>query len=180
MNEMPPEVCRRKCFLINLAYFAAIIGIVILVIRYALSALTPFLIAAAAAAALRPIVEFLNKRLHLPRKITGFALTVLLFLLLAFLGLILFDRVIDAATAFLQAVPSLWSGTLMPALRGLFATLTEKLTQMNVEIDFSVDELLAPLGTGITKINRDGVIHLFKTMPEKAPDDDKTAQTAKG
>lgn len=153
MNEMPPEVYRRKCFLINLAYFAAIAGIVILVIRYALSALTPFLIAVAAAAALRPIVGFLHDRLHLPRKITGVALTVLLFLLLAFLGLILFDRVIDAATAFLRAVPGLWSGTLMPALRSLFASFTEKLTQMNVELDFSVDELLAPLGTGITSLS---------------------------
>ncbi|MBQ8202168.1 MAG: sporulation integral membrane protein YtvI [Clostridia bacterium] len=153
MNELPPEVCRRKCFLINLTYFAAIVGIVLLVIRYALSALTPFLIAAMAAAALRPIVGYLNKHLHLPRKVTGAALTVLLFLLLAFLGLILFDRVIDAATAFLRAVPGLWSGTLMPALRGLFASFTEKLTQMNVEIDFSVDELLAPLGTGITTLS---------------------------
>lgn len=153
MNEMPPEVCRRKCFLINLAYFAAIVGIVILVIRYALSALTPFLIAAMAAAALRPIVGFLNRRLHLPSKITGVALTVLLFLLLAFLSLILFDRVIDAATAFLRAVPGLWSGTLMPALRSLFDTFTEKLTQMNVEIDFSVDELFAPLGTSITSLS---------------------------
>ena len=37
MNELPPEVCRRKCFLINLAYVCAIAGIVILVLRYALS-----------------------------------------------------------------------------------------------------------------------------------------------
>lgn len=153
MNELPPEVCRRKCFLINLAYFAAIVGIVLLVIRYALSALTPFLIAAIAAAALRPIVGYLNKHLHLPRKATGIALTVLLFLLLAFLGLILFDRVIDAGTVFLRAVPSLWSGTLMPALRSLLASFTEKLTQMNVEIHVSVDELLAPLGTGITTLS---------------------------
>lgn len=125
----------------------------LLVIRYALSTLTPFLIAALAAAALRPIVDFLNKRLHLPRKITGVALTVLLFLLLASLGLILSDRVIDAATAFLRTVPSLWSRTLMPALRSLVESLTDKLTQMNVELDFSVDELFAPLGTSITSLS---------------------------
>lgn len=153
MNEMPPEVCRRKCFLINLAYFAAIVGLVLLVIRYALSALTPFLIAALAAAVLRPLVDFLNKRLHLPRKITGIALTVLLFLLLAFLGLILFDRVVDAATAFLRTVPSLWSGTLMPALRSLFDSFAERLSEMHVELDFSVDELFAPLGTSITTLS---------------------------
>ena len=116
MNEMPPEVCRRKCFLINLAYCCAIAGLVLFVVRYALSALTPFLIAAVAAAVLRPMVAFLHERLHLPRKATGVALTVVLFLLMAFLGLILFDRVIDAATAFLRAVPGLWSGKLMPAL----------------------------------------------------------------
>ncbi len=153
MNEIPPEVSRRKCFLINLAYFATVVGLVLLVIRYALSALTPFLIAALVAAVLRPIVDFLNKRLHLPRKITGITLAVLLLLLFALLGLILFDRVIDAATAFLRTVPSLWSGTLMPALRSLFDFFEEKLIQMNVQLDFSVDELFASLGTSITSLS---------------------------
>lgn len=153
MNEMPEEVRRRKIFLINAAYFAVITGIVIFIIRYALSALTPFLIAAIVAAVLRPIVSFLHTRLHLPRKVTGVALTVLLFLLLAFLGLILFDRVVDAATAFLRTVPGLWNETLVPALRALFASLTEKLNQMHVELDISIDELLAPLGTGITTLS---------------------------
>lgn len=153
MNELPPEVCRRKCFLINLAYVCAIAGIVILVLRYALSALTPFIVAALAAAAIRPLVAFLHKRLRLPKKLIGVVLTLMLFLLAAFLSLILFDRIIDAGTAFLRAVPGLWSDTLMPALRTLFFSMTDSLTQMNIDIDFSVDQVLAPLGTSITSLS---------------------------
>lgn len=41
----------------------------------------------------------------------------------------------------------------MPALRSLFASATEKLTQMNIEMDISADELLAPMGTGITTLS---------------------------
>ena len=153
MNELPPEIIRRKCFLINLTYFAAVTALIILIIRYALSALTPFLLAALAAALLRPLVSMLEKRLRLSPKITGTVLTILLFLLLAFIGLILFDRVIDVGTAFLRTVPGLWSNTLMPALRGLFSALTDKLSQMNVEIDLSVDEMLAPMGTWLTTLS---------------------------
>ena len=153
MNELPPKIIRRKCFLINLTYFAAVAALIILVIRYALSALTPFLLAALAAAMLRPLVGMLEKRLHLPHKITGTVLTLLLFLLLAIIGLILFDRIIDVGTAFLRTVPGLWSNTLMPALRELFSAITNKLNQMNVEIDLSADEMLAPMGTWITTLS---------------------------
>ena len=153
MNELNPTVYRRRCFLINLAYFVVIAAIIFLVLRYAMSALTPFIIAAATAAILRPVLNFLNKKLHLPRKPVGVALTVIFYLCIAFLGLVLFSRLLDVATAFLRALPGLWNDTLMPALSSLASMLTDKLAQMNVKLNFSADEMLGHLGSDITSLS---------------------------
>ena len=152
MSEMD-VVARRKRFLINLAYFVVIATIVVVVIRYALSALMPFVIAAGCAAILRPLLRFLNTRLRMPRKPTGLVITVLFYLLIALLGIILFNRILDVATNFLISLPGLWSQTLMPALRELGEWITGWLMELNIEVDFSVDELLNHLGSDITSLS---------------------------
>ncbi len=153
MNEINATISRRKSFLINLGYFGVIGIVVVLVIRYALASLMPFLIAAVAAAILRPVLRLLNQRWKIPRKLAGVSITVLFFLLIASLGIVLFDRAFDAVMSFVRALPGLWSDTLMPALKVVGYDLAEKLAQMNVDISFSVDELLAPLGTSITSLS---------------------------
>lgn len=152
MNDME-VVNRRKRFLINLVYFLVIAAIVIALIRYALSALMPFVIAAISAAILRPALGFLNRRLHLPRKPAGIVLTLLFYLCIALLGFVLFDRILDAVTGFLRALPGLWSETLMPAFRDMGAWIADKLAQMNVEMNFSMDEILNHLGSDITSLS---------------------------
>lgn len=153
MNELDSTVYRRKCFLINLAYCAVIAAIIFLVLRYALSALTPFIIAALAAMLLRPVLSFLNQKLHLPRKTVGVVLTVAFYLCIAFLGLVLFNKLLNTATAFLRSLPSLWTYTLMPALSRLISLLSDKLAQMDVTLSFSPQDMLSTLGADITSLS---------------------------
>ena len=153
MNRFSPTVYRRKCFLINCAYFVVIGAIVLLVLRYALNALMPFVIAAICAAILRPVLRFLNKKLHLPRKLTGVVLTILLYLLIATIAAIVVDRVLDAGIAFLTSLPALWNNTLMPALMRLSDALTAKLAEMNFEVDFSVKEMLVSFGSTLSSLS---------------------------
>jgi len=153
MKEMNPTVYRRKCFLINLAYFIVIAAVAILVIRYALSALMPFVIAAISAAILRPVLKLLNERLKLPRKITGVVITLVFYLFIALIAVIVFDKLIDGVTAFVASLPEIWTFKLMPALKSIGLWLGEKLTQMNITLNISVEEMLAPLGSGITGLS---------------------------
>ena len=154
LKEMNPVVYRRKCFLINMAYFVAIGAIVLLIIRYALSALTPFVIALITASALRPILRFLHTRLKLPRRLTGIVLTVSVYLLLALLGVVLVDRILDAIISFLSSLPVLWNDMLMPALSRLGGNLMDSLAQLDVQLDLSFDEVLRNLGSEITSLSR--------------------------
>lgn len=153
MNELDSTVYRRKCFLINLAYCVVIAAIIFLVLRYALSALTPFIIAALAAMLLRPVLSFLNQKLHLPRKSVGVVLTVAFYLCIAFLGLVLFNKLLNTATSFLRSLPGLWTYTLMPALSRLINLLSDKLAQMDITLSFSPQDMLSTLGADITSLS---------------------------
>lgn len=153
MNDMNTPVYKRKCFLINLTYFVVIAAIVILVIKYALSALMPFVVAAMSAAILRPVLDFFNQRLKFPRKLTGVVLALVFYLCIAMVALIVVDRMLDTATSLLMALPGLWSDTLMPALEKIVEVLGEKLAQVDIELEFGAEELLSQLGTRITSLS---------------------------
>lgn len=153
MKEMNPTVYKRKCFLINLAYFVAIAAIVILVIKYALNALMPFVIAAICSAILRPVLRFLNERLKLPRKPTGVVITIVFYLCIALAAVVVFDKLFTTATAFLMELPDLWNDTLMPALKNIGGWLGTKLAQMNISLDITAEEMLSPLGSAISSLS---------------------------
>lgn len=153
MKDLNPTVYRRKCFLINCAYVVVIAAIVLLVIRYALNALMPFVLAALSAAILRPVLRFLNRKLHFPRRLTGAVLTILFYLCIATLAIIAVDRVLDVGVSFLTSLPGLWNDTLMPALSRLGDAVTAKLAEMNLEVNLSVHEMLTSLGSTITSLS---------------------------
>ncbi len=73
----------RRAFLINLAYFAVIAAIAILVIRYLALWMMPFILAFVVAAMLQKPVKWLVKITRLSRKFFSVLLVVLLVLLLA-------------------------------------------------------------------------------------------------
>ena len=93
---------KRKQFIINFLYFAIILGIVILLARYALGVLTPFFIALLVSLLLKPAVAFFHDKIKLPRSIIGIILVVL-FYALSVIGVQLFS----AAKSFFMTLPSL-------------------------------------------------------------------------
>jgi len=73
--------------------------------------------------------------------------------LIALLGVVIFDRLVSAATSFLVSLPELWNVTLMPALRNIGEWMGNKLSQLNISLDMQVEEVLAPLGAGISSLS---------------------------
>lgn len=154
MKESDPAVYRRKCFLINLAYFLTIGALVLVILRYALSSLVPFVIALVVAALLRPVLRFLNEKLKMPKAFTGILLTLTFYLLVLVLGIVVMDRLLDVVRAFLMSIPSLWSGTLLPILRSSGEEVSMMLAEFDIGTDFiSLNEILNHLGTNITSLS---------------------------
>ena len=126
---------RRRRFLINLAYCAAILAVLVVLFRYMMSSLLPFFIAFIVAAVIHPLLDKLVKKCHLPHKFMGIVLIVLVYTLLAFLGIILCDKIAAFVQRMIVLAPRTWSGTLLPALRSIWESMTAFLARWDIEID---------------------------------------------
>ena len=65
---------QRKNFIINIIYFALIVGIVYIFIKHVLILVMPFIIGFAVAFVLRPAVNFASSKFHLPHKVAAVVL----------------------------------------------------------------------------------------------------------
>ena len=150
MDEQNLRALQRKRFLISLAYVLAIVALAALICRYALGTLLPFLIAWAVAALLRPLLRLIQSHQRRPRRALGVALTVAFYLVVAFLGTILFSRLFDTAVAVLTAIPELWTETVMPALQTAGEKLEELFAHFDVTLNLSVAEIVSSIGRTVT------------------------------
>ena len=62
------RIAKRGAFLVNLAYFAAVVTIVFLVLRFAVPWMMPFIIGFAVAMIFHPLIRWTAKKIHAPRK----------------------------------------------------------------------------------------------------------------
>jgi sporulation integral membrane protein YtvI len=115
----------RRQFIINFLYFAIILGIVILLARYALGVLMLFLIALLISLLLKPAVAFLHDKLKLPRSIAGIMLVVLFYALVGFLVIVISVQLFSSAKEFFLILPSLYTNSIVPWLSRAFFSLQE-------------------------------------------------------
>ena len=114
---------KRKQFIVNFLYFAIILGIVILLTRYALGALMPFVIALLVSLLLKPAVALFNEKFKIPRSLAGILLVVLFYALVGFLLTVIGVQLFAAAKSFFLLLPSLYSDTIAPWFDRLFVSL---------------------------------------------------------
>ncbi len=114
---------KRKQFIVNFLYFAIILGVVILLTRYALGVLMPFIVALLVSLLLKPAVAFFNEKLKIPRSIAGIVLVVLFYALVGFLLSVIGVQLFSAAKSFFLLLPSLYTNTIAPWFENLFASL---------------------------------------------------------
>ena len=114
---------RRKQFIVNFLYFAIILGVIVLLTRYALGALMPFVIALLVSLLLKPAVALFHEKLKVPRGIGGIVLVVLFYALIGFLLAIIGVQLFSAAKSFFLLLPSLYIDVIAPWFSNLFASL---------------------------------------------------------
>ena len=151
---------KRRQFIINFLYFAIILGIIILLARYALGALMPFLIAFVISLLLKPAVAFLHDRLKLPRGITGIALVVVFYSLVGLLIIVLGVQLFSAAKSFFLTLPSLYTNGIVPWMSNAFASLQEFAGHLDPEAGAAYNVV----AENITKSLGDAVVNVSKSV----------------
>lgn len=154
--EQPPHVKRKK-FLINFAFFALIFAISIVVIRFALPALFPFVVAFIVTLILRPIVRFLHEKLKMN---TRFVSVVLVILFYGTIGVLVIWMIIELVSLLADKVkdlPSFFQNQIRPFLVTLFAEIQKMLhnfdPEMAIDFDTTANSLLSSLGSTVMSIS---------------------------
>ena len=126
MQKIPLE--KKRAFLINLAFFLAVFGIVYFLICYALPWMMPFLFAYFVAFMAEPLVGFMTKKLHFKRGFASPVALLILFALFSWLLIVIFSRLAYETSTFLDN----WSS--------LYALISEKLLEFGklLETQFSL------------------------------------------
>lgn len=73
----------KKSFLINCLFAASIAGIIYLVFRFCIPLLAPFLFAFIVTALISPLIDLLNRKVRIPKKVSAIVLVTISYLVLA-------------------------------------------------------------------------------------------------
>ena len=151
---------KRRSFIINFLYFAIILGIVIVLARYALGVLMPFFIAFLVSLMLKPAVAFFHDKVKLPRGVMGIVLVVLFYALVGLLLIIIVVQLFSAAKSFFLTLPGLYTNTIMPWLHSAFAALQQFAAQLNPDAAAAYNVVSA----NVTKSLGDAVVNVSKQV----------------
>ncbi|MBQ3277051.1 MAG: sporulation integral membrane protein YtvI [Oscillospiraceae bacterium] len=169
--ETKRETDPKVTFLINLAYWAAILAIIYFIFRYFLRILTPIAIALVLAAVVRPLARWLSRetryvkneageRVLVRRKfrmnatLAGILSVLLLYLILAGLITLLIARVADSAVHLAAGAPDFYENSVVPGITRLY----ERILALSARVDDSVvaavqasiPNLISSIGSAVT------------------------------
>ena len=166
------KIEKRRQFIINFLYFAIILGILILIARYALGAVMPFVIALFISLLLKPAVSFLHDKWKFPRGLSGIMLVLLFYALFGLLLIVIGIQLFAAAKSFFLSLPSFYTHTVTPWMNGVFASLQEFAARLDPETAAAYDivssNLTSSLGETIVNLSKQ-VVGWVTSFTIKAP-----------
>ena len=169
-SERDPKVR----FLIDIAYWAVIVGIIFVVFRYLLKMLMPFFLAFVFAALARPVSQFLSRetktvrseagemivvrrRFRLNRTVSGIISVALLFLVAGGLLVLVSIRVADSAAAVISTVPDIYENSVVPGINRIYLWSLDVAARMDGSVKeyltAAVPNLISSLGSAVTNFS---------------------------
>ena len=163
---------KRKQFIVNFLYFAIILGVVILLTRYALGVLMPFVVALLVSLLLKPAVCLFHEKLKIPRGIAGIVLVILFYALIGFLLIVIGVQLFAAAKSFFLLLPSLYSDTIAPWFERLFISLQAFVAKLDPDTAAAYNAIASnitnSLGEAVVNVSK-GVVSWVTNLTLKTP-----------
>ena len=140
---------KKQVTLVNILYFAAVLGIVILICRKGLPVLMPFLIALLVSLILRPAVRFLTEKAHLGKGFSSFFVTLLFYAVVTFLVILLGAKILSGIRSVISGLPTYYRDSIKPALNHLGSNITDLVDELDPESANTVNIYLSSIGSAI-------------------------------
>ncbi|WP_324825401.1 sporulation integral membrane protein YtvI [Sinanaerobacter sp. ZZT-01] len=151
------DLRKRKRFIINAAYCSLVVGIVIVVFRYAIFWIMPFVVGFSVAFVLKPLIDRLSKMTHINRKPIA-AMVLLLFYATVGLLIFLFGlQVFFSIQKFTYQIPDIYNEKMEPALISGYKSLEIWAANWDPKIMNAISEvakdLLTQLGSLVSSLS---------------------------
>ncbi len=154
--EHSPTV-KRKRFLINFAFFALIFAMSIVLVRYALPALFPFVVAYIVTVLLLPLVRLLNSKLKINKRILSVILVILFYGTIGVIVIWLLVEIAAFASERIKDLPAFFQSQVRPFLVNLFDEIQEMIynldPEMAIDFDATANSLLSSLGSTVMSVS---------------------------
>lgn len=144
------EQAKYKSFLLKFGYWAAIILMAVLFIKYLLGPLAPFLIALAIAMPMSGLARKLTKKVQSSRKFVAVVLVILCYLIVAGLLVLLISGVASVVVDWAEQLPDFFTNSVQPTVTNTVDNLIDKLERFDPEIRETVEEALPGVMTNFS------------------------------
>lgn len=139
-------VQHKKTVLINIAFFAVILGIAILICRRGLSILMPFLIAWIVTIIIRPVINLLIKKCHFSKGLAAAIVAVIFYAILGFLLTVIGMRLIGLGRSVIVELPNYYNEQVEPFL----IKVTEALLNFADDLSPEASDIVRAFLTGFS------------------------------
>lgn len=148
------DIEKKKRFIVNFFYFVILFGLSILIVRFALPALFPFAIAFLVTLLLRPVVNFIVRKLHINRNAISVLFVLLFYGTIGLVVVLLIIKLINSIGSWIAKLPDFFNQTVVPALRsagdGISAIIENFDSDGFIDLDDAAAKLISSLSTMIS------------------------------
>ncbi len=136
---------KRKNFIINIIYFALIITIVYIVIKYVLGLVMPFIIGFIVALLLRPVINFASENLHVHTKAVAVTLILLFYgaagFFVSWIGVGVISEIKDG----IIKLPEIYSMNVEPVINQIFNNAGKMIAKLDPMLVQAIQNMAASL-----------------------------------
>lgn len=162
------KVNRRRAFIINVVYWAVILALVFLCLKYVAVWVMPFLIGFLIAYSLKPIVEFLHRRLKGSRKVWAIVVIMLAYGVLGLLLWLIGARIVVGVMQLFEMLPSAYTNSFEPALVKVNEITAEFFSGLSPSISETLDSVTNALEDFIVNTSKNAlswIAHVSTRVP---------------
>lgn len=147
----------RKKFIINFLYFAIILAIAFILIKYALPQLAPFVIAFFIAYLLKHPIQFISRKLGVPRRLCAVILVLIFYGTIGILVALLTIKALSSISTLLPNLPMLFRLYIEPVFTQLFRELETAVGQLDpallTAVEYMQDQFMNTLGQLVSNLS---------------------------
>lgn len=152
----------KKSFIINIVFYGIMLAVVLLVGKYILPILTPFIIAFAVASLFNWVTKLMGFKRESLRRLVAILMCSVLYAVVFVCVLLVGAKLINETGAILSAIPSTFSNQIMPFLDTMATRLETAVTPYDSQLASYIDSLTTSvvqnIGSYVTSFSKTAVV----------------------